>query len=590
MAVKPGGDKAMKYNLLLRGGIVVDGTGAPARAADVRVSDGMITEIGTDLSVENSRERVVDAGGRYVTPGFIEMHNHFDAPMWWSPTLDPMPGYGVTTSINGNCGFSAAPVSNDPEVRLEMVKIFSFFEDIPIKPFLDVLPWDWRTWSEYRHSMESRLKFPANIAAYVGHIAIRLAVMGMEAWERTARPDEIAQMCRLLEDALDAGALGLSTNLFDHDGRDRPVPSMVADDAEFGALLDVVAKHPDATFQLIADTLIRLTAEASVERMAKLCGPRKIRMQWLGVPTFEFQEKMRGPLCGLHARFKAEGLDFWTCFHHVPIVSSVSMFSSLIFAASNIYVWNEVVTAPTEDAKLALLADSAWRERARASWEQATPRSTFRRPGDITLSESESGFGPIGVTLAELVAQHGGLHPSDALAEWLLVNGVRSTLVMKPMPRDRTLLLDLFRDPRAIGCLTDAGAHGQMLCGIGDHVNLLTDYVRDSKQLTIEEGIHALTGKQANFFNLHDRGEIKVGKRADIVVFDLNTIERRPVERAYDVPDGEGGRTWRYSRAAAPMLMTLVNGIPTFDNGRFTGLFPGQILSPVPLPLAQTTE
>jgi N-acyl-D-aspartate/D-glutamate deacylase len=129
------------YNLLIRGGTVVDGTGAPARTADVRIRDGLITEVGPRLTA-GPRERVIDAAGCYVTPGFIETHNHFDAPMWWMPTLDPMPGYGVTTSVNGNCGFSAAPVSDDPEVRLEMVKIFSFFEDIPIKPFVEVLPWD----------------------------------------------------------------------------------------------------------------------------------------------------------------------------------------------------------------------------------------------------------------------------------------------------------------------------------------------------------------------------------------------------------------------------------------------------------------
>src|ERR1700722_10436948 len=147
------------YDMVIRGGTVVDGTGGPAFKADVRIRDGFIDEIGAALEA-GARERVVDAAGCLVTPGFIETHNHFDAPMWWMPTLDPMPGYGVTTSVNGNCGFTAAPVSDDPEVRLEMVKIFSFFEDIPIKPFMDVLPWDWRTWSEYKHSLQTRLKFP----------------------------------------------------------------------------------------------------------------------------------------------------------------------------------------------------------------------------------------------------------------------------------------------------------------------------------------------------------------------------------------------------------------------------------------------
>ena len=578
------------YNFLIRGGTLVDGTGAPASAADVRVQGGLIAGVGVDLQA-GPRERVIDAAGCYVTPGFIETHNHFDAPMWWTPTLDPMPGYGVTTSINGNCGFSAAPVSDDPEARLEMIKIFSFFEDIPIKPFQQVLPWDWRSWSEYRRSLEANLKFPVNVAAYVGHIAIRLAVMGLEAWDRVARPDEIAAMCRLLDDALGAGALGLSSNLLDHDSRDRPVPSQVADDAEFAALLDVVARHPGATFQVIVDTFMRMTADASMQRMAALCAPRRVRMLWVGVPTYEFQQGQLGkPMFDRHEGFKADGLDFWTGFHHVPATNSISFLSSLIFAQSNIYAWHDIISAPTEEAKLALLADAGWRDRARDSWAKCWPQSPLSRPAELTLSESESGFGPIGVTLAEFAAARGGPHPSDALADWLLDNGLRSTVLLKPWAKSREICRNLFRDPRALGNITDAGAHGQMLCGIGDHIDFLIGFVRDSGMLTIEEGIHNLTGKLAGFFGLLDRGEIKVGRRADIAVFDLAAIERRPVERVYDVPDGEGGRTWRYSRPPAPMKLTLVNGVPTFDQGRFSGLFPGQILSPAAPPLALAAE
>jgi N-acyl-D-amino-acid deacylase len=579
----------MKYRFLIKGGRVVDGTGAPAREVDVRVADGVITEIGPDLAA-GLRERIVDAKGHYVTPGIIENHNHFDAPMWWMPNLEPMSGYGVTTSINGNCGFSAAPVSDDPAARMEMVKIFSFFEDIPIKPFSDVLPWDWRRWSEYRHSLETKLKFPANIAAYVGHIAIRLAVMGLEAWDRAARPDEIKQMCDHLEDALAAGALGLSTNMLDHDWQDRPVPSMAADDTEFEALISVLAKYPGVSLQVIVGTFSRPTAETDVGRLGNMCAARRVRMQWLGTPTYEFQAALRVKLLTLHERFRAEGHDIWTSFTQVPAASSISFISSLAFAQSNVYVWNEVIEAPNEAAKMALVEDPAWRARARDSWEKCSQYSAFARPQEISLSETESGFGPVGITLAEFAAQRGGLHPSDALAEWLVDNGFRSTLVLKPWPKDRDACLSLFRDPRALGGISDAGAHGQMLCGIGDHINFLTEYVRDLHLLTIEEGIHNLTGKQANFFGLHDRGELKLGKRADIVIFDLAGVERRPVEKVFDVPDGEGGRTWRYSRAPAPMLLTLVNGVPTFDKGRFTGLFPGEILSPAPFQLAQAAE
>ena len=222
-------------NFLIQGGTVVDGTGGEPVAADVRVSDGLISEVGADL-IAGAGEQLVDASGCYVTPGLIESHTHFDGTMWWQPDLEPLPGCGVTTVIMGNCGFALAPVHEDPEVRAQVVKIFSFFEDIPEEPFFENLPWDWSTWSEYKDSMTSQCAVPANYGSFVGHIALRLAVLGMEAWERAATPAETIRIAALLEDALAAGALGMSTNFLDHDGEDRPVPSMHADDAEMRAL------------------------------------------------------------------------------------------------------------------------------------------------------------------------------------------------------------------------------------------------------------------------------------------------------------------------------------------------------------------
>ena len=250
-------------DILIRGGTVVDGTNAPAYCADVRLRGGAIVEIAPDLTPDPG-ERTFEAKGCYVTPGLIESHTHFDGTMWWQPDLDPLPGCGVTTVVMGNCGFALAPLHEDPAVREEVVKIFSFFEDIPETPFLENLPWDWNTWSEYKESVTSQIKVPANYAAFVGHIALRLAVMGMDAWERAATEEEVTRIASLLEDALEAGALGMSTNLMDHDGADRPVPSLHADDAEFKALFEVIARHPGSTVQVVVDSIMRMTALASM--------------------------------------------------------------------------------------------------------------------------------------------------------------------------------------------------------------------------------------------------------------------------------------------------------------------------------------
>ncbi|MGF7151109.1 N-acyl-D-aspartate/D-glutamate deacylase [Sphingomonas zeicaulis] len=571
-------------DMLIRGGRVIDGTGSAAFDADVRIAGDRIVEIGSDLQPA-AGEEVFDAAGCYVTPGFIESHTHYDATMWWQPDLDPLPGNGATTVILGNCGFTAAPLSKDKAAQLEMIKIFSFFEDIPLKPFLEHVPWDWETWSEYRQSMARNIKVPANYSAFVGHIALRLAAMGVEAWERVATPEEIARMAELLEDALAAGALGMSDNLHDHDGDDRAIPTLIADDAEFEALFAVMQRYPGTTYQCIIDTFMRKTGPASLERLGRLTKGRGIRMQIAGaVPTLEFQKDILPALTETLTRLKAEGADIWPGYAHVSPTSTLSLIKSLIFAQSNDYVWHEVVLAETHEEKARLLADPDWRARARESWDtKAWPHSPMNNPQDLYLLDSENGAGPIGGTLKEF-ADSRGLHRSDAMAQWIIENGTRSTVHMAPFPKDEELTLKLMMDPKSVGNISDAGAHLQMLCGGGENILLFTKYVKDGL-LSLEQAIHIKTGKLANFFGLHETGEIREGRRADVVVFDLNEIRYRAMEKAYDVPDGEGGTTWRFTRQAAPMRLTLVNGVKTFADGAYTGNKPGEYLAPTAAPV-----
>lgn len=566
-------------SILIRGGTIVDGTGAPACKGDLRVSAGLIEAMGETLEAREG-ERVVDAAGCVVSPGFIEPHTHMDAVMWWMPGLDPLPGFGVTTSVIGNCGFTAAPVSDDPEVREEMVKIFTFFEEIPMQPFLDMLPWDWRTWSEYRRSVEEKCKTATNVAGYAGHIAIRLAVMGMDAWERVATPQEIERMCALLQDAIDGGALGMSSNLMDHDSQDRPVPSLVADDAEWSALIGVLARNRGSQLQVILDTFFHLEAPAQMERLGNLCRALGVRVQLAGAGgLLRFQDSIREKMWKITERQRQEDLDFWPSFAHVPPTTALNFFSSSSFAQANEYVWHAVVQAPTEAEKLALLRDPDFRARARDSWDnKAFRQSLVANPQSMLLLESENGAGPLGLSLKELAEQR-GVHPSDALADWVLANGIHSIVNRVPHAMAQEETVQMLKSARTVGSISDAGAHGQMLCGGGENILLLTDFL-DRKDLTLEEAVHVLTGKMAEHFNFADRGILKPGLAADIAVFDLDEIEPRPLKRVYDVPDGKGGKTWRFSRDAAPMRLTLVNGVPTFENGAFTGALPGRFVSP----------
>jgi len=579
----------MDYRTLIKNGTIVDGTGRPAYAADLRVAGGRITEIGQGLAARD-QERVYDASGCFVTPGFIEAHNHWDAAVWWSPNMEPFAGYGVTTSINGNCGFSLAPLPGHESGRKDIIDIFNFFEDIPEFPMRTMVAWDWTKWSEYRASHERNVKTPVNFASFCGHIPIRLSVMGHDAWERTATDAEIAQMCQLLDDALAAGAMGMSSNQLDRDKHDRPLPTQLAGDEEYLALLKVLSRYPGATFQLIIDNWMHMTATKVVDRLGRLAKQAGVPFQWAGLPTLDFQQGAAAEQWLLHDQFKAEGLPFWTGFTHVQFMFSVDFKRTLIFAQLGLQPWQDIVEIKGDAEKLAMLADPAWRAKAREAWDSGFANNAFTAQS-VFLRESENGAGPIGVKLEEFMRSAGIDHPSDALADWVIRNGTDSVALQDGWATVEPTIIKLLKDPQTIANVSDAGAHGKMFCGAGDCASLLTDYVRDGKHLTIEEGVRALTGKQAEFFGLHDRGTLEVGKAADITVFALDEIERRPEVKIWDVPDGEGGRTYRYVRPAAPMRLTMVRGIPTFDNGEFTGKFPGQFIGPnVEIPQAMAAE
>ena len=566
-------------DMLIKNGTVVDGTGAPAFVADVRIADGEIKEVAPDLKANG--ERVFDATDCYVTPGFIESHTHYDASMWWQPELDPLPGYGATTMITGNCGFSMAPLHESIEARDEVIGIFSFFEDLPIEPFHEFVTWDWNTWSEYRASFEKRIEVPLNFASFVGHIPLRLAAMGVEAWDRAATKEEIARMAELLDDALAAGALGLSDNMHDHDGDNRPVPSMLAEDDEFLALFDVMDKYPNTCYQIIVDTFMRMNGPANLNRLEKLLEGRNIRVQIAGgIPTLDFQAQIREPMEKSIKSMREAGIDVWPGVAHVSPTSTLSLVKSLIFAQSNDYVWHEVVLAEDHEEKRRLLSDPEWRARARKSWdEDAWDHSPLKNPQELFLLDSENGKGPTNITLKEY-ADERGQHRSDAMADWILENGTLSTVHMAPFPKDEELTIALMRDPKTVGNISDAGAHLQMLCGGGENALLLTQYVREEGSLSIEEAVHVMTGKLAEHFFLKDRGVIAPGMRADIAVFNLDEVQRQQMEKAWDMPDGKGGTTWRFTRSPMPTRLTLVNGVPTFENGAYTGAKPGQFLSP----------
>ena len=340
-------------------------------------------------------------------------------------------------------------------------------------------------------------------------------------------------------------------------------------------------RYPATCYQVIVDTFMRMNGPANLKRLEKLLTGRAIRVQIAGgIPTLGFQAGILPEMQKSIQEMRDAGIDVWPGYAHVSPTSVLSITKSLIFAQSNDYVWHEVVLAETHEEKRRLLADPDWRARARKSWdEEAWGHSPLRNPQELYMLDSENGTGPVGGTLLEY-AESIGKHRSDAMADWILANGLLSTVHMAPFPKNEELTVELMKDPRTVGNISDAGAHLQMLCGGGENALLLTKYVREEAAITLEEAVHIMTGKLAEHFFLHDRGVIAPGKRADITVFKLEEVNYQPFIKAWDMPNGDGTMMWRFTREAAPMRLTLVNGVPTFEDGKYTGAKPGQFLSP----------
>lgn len=548
-------------DLLVRGGTVVDGTGAPARVADVRVRDGAVAEVGPDLRPEG--EHVLDATGAYVTPGLIESHTHFDAALWWDPDCDPMPAHGCTTVVMSNCGLGLAPVR--PDAKDGLVDLFAFIEDIPAEAFQLAVPWSWQTWTEYGRAAAGH-RTAVNAVGFLPHQMLRTWVMGADAWERAATEDERGRLCEVLDEAMAAGALGLSTSVMDTDRANRLVPSRMADDAELEALLGVVARY-DGVFQYVPRFLQPDHFLPDLERAARLTARAGVRMLYAGYKLEVGAEDHRAAIRTFLDADRDRSARLWANFSVRP--SHVNMHFERSIMWSGVPAWHDLVNASLPE-KLALLADASWRDRARADWDACTwTLVPIRFPDRLLLV----GGAHSGESLADAVART-GLHPSDALARWLLATDATGNIRTAHRPIDEAAAVDLARDPNALTGASDAGAHVQMFSGAGDGTYFLAHLVRDTGALSIEDAVHALTEKQARFFGIPGRGVIRPGAVADLAVFALDELDPGTEVRRDDLPGG----AWRYSRTPGGYRATIVAGTPTWADGAPTGERPGSML------------
>ncbi len=525
--------------LVIRGGTVVDGTGAPGRRADVAVSGGRVAQIGDRLD----GELVLDATDHVVAPGFIDIHTHYDAQVFWDPQLTPSCYHGVTTVVAGNCGFTLAPVR--PEHRDLIAHTLEKVEDMDVEALRAGVPWDFETFPEYLASVQRR-GLGLNFMAYVGHTALRIYVMGDEASEREATADELAAMKAIVREAIEAGAAGFATSFAGtHRGADgRPIPSRVAAREEVVALLEVLRDAGRGVAEFTGGDLIPI--EELYELQPAIGRPFTVAAL-LSSPTGRHLRMLDDNAAGW-----ARGAEVWPQVSPRPLKFSISMLEPFTL---NVIPSFAALMKEGVEARVAAYADPAFRERSQAEW--AREKVMVPRWDTFVLAESETRPDLIGRRLPEIAATT-GTTPFEALMDLAAKEpAIRVDCLLSNDDPDAVAHI-LTQDHCTLG-LSDAGAHVGQLCDAPQATDYLGNWIRERGILPLEEGVRRLTSQQADIFGLPDRGRVVPGAWADLVVFDPDTVSPGPVRRVRDFP-GDSERLT--ADQPTGIRHVLVNGQP----------------------------
>jgi N-acyl-D-amino-acid deacylase len=552
----------MDGDVVIRGGTLVDGTGAPGRMADVAVRDGRIVAIGDHLT--GSTE--LDAAGQVVAPGFIDIHTHYDAQVFWDPDLSPSSFHGVTTVVAGNCGFSIAPTRADG-VEI-IVRTLQHVEDMSFDTLMAGVPWDeFETFPQYLDAVEQR-GVALNYGCYIGHTAVRLFAMGLAAYERAATDDEIAMMCSVVDEALDAGAMGFASSWSPtHNGdHGRPVPSRVADLAELAALLEPLRHRRRGVAALLPGGVLKNSQMFELQR--HIGRP----FTWTALLTFagsDYHEQVMAE----HAAARASGVDVWPQVSCRPLVFQMNLAEP--FSLNTFPNFAALMDAPTEERKAAY-RDPAWR--ADTQSQLTSGGFSLFNTASLTVAESTSRPDLVGRSVDDL-ARDQSVTALDILLDLSLADDLTSrfgSVLANNNPDGIAFLLP--RDDVLLG-LADSGAHVSQLCDACFATDLLGNWVRDRAVMSLEHAIHKLTAEPARVYGLEDRGSVAIGLAADLVVFDPDTVAPGPLRRVVDFP-AEGQRLT--ADAPVGMTHTLVNGVPIRVDGRSVpeglGQRPGRVL------------
>lgn len=559
-------------DLLIRDAEIVDGTGAPARHGDVGVRDGRIVTVGES---DDSAAKTIDAQGQTLAPGFVDLHTHYDAQLFWDPTASPSVQHGVTTVFGGNCGFTLAPAAADHHDYL--TRMLARVEGMPLDALRAGLDWGWASFGDWLDRLQGRIA--VNAGFLVGHSALRLAAMGNDAVGGQATLAQIDTMVAVLHDALNAGALGLSTSQSPthNDGSGQPVPSRSASGDELVALASGVRDHPGTTLEAIipgclsgfTDDDIALLTDMSV------AADRPLNWNLLGVSAANpagHEKQLRAYDVAAERGGRVVAL---TLPHGMKI--RLSFLSG--FVLDGLPGWRDIMHLPVPQ-RLAALADPAVRRRLAegAASKEAGMLRGLAQWDRLVIVET---FAPenadaTGRSVGEVAAARGG-EPFDTLLDIVIADELRTGL-SPPLTGDDAadwkMRAEVWRHPGAVIGGSDAGAHLDMMCGAIYTTSLLGKGVREHRVVTLEEAVRLITDVPARFYGLTQRGRIAPGWHADLVLFDPATVGHGPERTRYDLPAGAP----RLVADARGISSVLVGGVEVCRDGVATGALPGTVL------------
>ena len=560
----------MAFDLVVKNGTVVDGTGAPGFRADIGVNDGKITAIGR---LGDKAYRTVDADGHVVTPGFIDGHTHMDAQIFWDPLGSCSCYHGVTSVVMGNCGFTIAPCAERDAGFV--FKNLERAEDISPGAMQAGIEWSWETFPEFLDTVDELPK-GINYAGYIGHSAIRTYVMGERAFTERASTDELGRMCDIAEEGVRAGAIGFSTSRTPNHvtADDLPVASRVADWEEVRAIVSAVGRTGRGLFEIAGEQAGRdpdRLREYHV-RLRDLAVDSGVVQTW-GMFSSRFAPDHWRPYFGLLEETAAAGGRMFVQVHSRALNTMLSFKTQMPFDRWDL--WSDVRALSLDDQKRQL-RDPDLRKRLVEIANGEAPKNRIvgveARPPDYDhLYVMDSMVGE--QRLLKDVARERGVNPVALMIDLSLETDFNQFFCQPAANENQDHVLEMMKHPRSVVTFSDSGAHVSQIMDSSLQTHLLSHWVREKEAMTLEEAVRELTCVPATYWGMHDRGLIREGLNADLVVFDPKTVAPRMPEVVNDLPSGAK----RLKQVANGIRHSIVNGEVFLTDNEHTGSTSGRL-------------